>query len=699
MNTQRSCPSALRRAPTPSLPQAAAWLLALMVCLAPAAATAAVAAAPEVAAWKKEVVYQIFPASFADSNDDGVGDLRGIIGKVDYLHRLGVNVVWLNPIFKSPHVDSGYDVTDYLDIDPMYGSLADWYDLRDALHSRGMKMMLDLVMNHTADDHPWFVQEKRLKGLQHALTALMRQADADTRGQILQVLQHRLQPTPQDAVAVRAAAAALGSFDRADDSAAMLAGYPDHQQQLATLEQLLTPCMLEPRSCPSIEQPEHDFYHWRAVPNNWTGIFSGSAWHYVDAVDAYFLSLFSIRQIDLNWRNPQVRQAMANVVDIWQQRGLDGMRLDSAGTIAKDPGFPNGRPGRLKTDGVGSEHFRNLPLAHAYVRELNRHFGPNFRSVGEVGGDIGQVALDYAGTDRHECREVILLDHTGVDFDGNKWHTKRFELPILKQRLDFQQKLAHGRAWLANYLENHDQLRVVSRWGDIKNYHDASAKVFATLLMTLEGSPYIYQGQEIGMTDLREDTFKSITEVDDIEGRIFYDEAVRFGADPKVMLHEIVTRSRDNVRSVMQWDSSPYAGFSHAPPKVDVNDNFASINVAQSQARPDSVLNYYRKLIDLHRDQASWLSGSFTDHLPADPTVYVYSRDLDDERSLVVLNFSSAARDLALPVAAQLGSNHRLLVGNYEAVEPMGATLHLRPWEARVYLAKGRLRQVASVKR
>ncbi len=660
----------------------------LNLCMSMIVSSATLAAQPPPQAdWQKEVVYQVYPRSFADADGDGMGDLRGILSKVDYLQSLGVNVVWLNPIYKSTHFDNGYDVSGYLDIDPAYGTMADWIALRDALHARGMKIMMDLVLNHSSDEHPWFIQEKHVKALHHTLAGLLQSASDAQAERILNLLADPESVTDAKATPkVAAAAKAITAFMAMDSGAAEAAGYPPKAVQLSTLARALAPCVRG--ECPEVGMPFDDFYIWRDHPNNWTSLFSGSAWHKVAGTGAYYMSLFSVHQVDLNWRNPRVRQAMAHVISTWEARGVDGLRLDSLGTLSKNPSFADAPPSDRHVAGTGVKSFTNLPEVHRYLRELSRVYTPQLRSIGEVAFSHSERALVYAGIDRSEVKEVFVFDHLSVDCRGPKWRAKPMDVAAFKKEISYQQSIIHDRAWLGNYIENHDQLRVVSRFGNDTNYRKQSGKLFGTLLMTLEGTPYLYQGQEIGMTNLKESTFSKLSDIGDIEARNYYKAQVKAGEDPKTVFHQVASRNRDHVRSAMQWSDAPFAGFSAKQSVNYVNDNYRSINVAESIADPDSILNHYKKLIALRRKYNSWVHGKFIDELPNHPKVFAYSRSTPQEKSVVLLNISDMAQDIILPKTAILEGTAVDLVSNYPNPDPLTETVHLRPWESRVYVGR-----------
>ena len=633
-------------------------------------------------AWQNEVVYQIYPRSFADANGDGIGDLPGITSKVDYLQKLGVDIVWLCPVNRSTNFDNGYDISDYLDIDPTFGTLKDWEDLRDALHQRKMKIMMDLVLNHTSDAHPWFQQEVQLKALERDLRAL--QGQFATSPTALAALRAALEGRPgsEPPAGVAAALAALQERlvgFRAGSSAARRLGYPSAQHQLERLAKLVFGTPTEQHAVGDNEA----FYIWRVRPNNWTAIFSGSAWHRVEATGQYYLALFSLHQPDLNWSNPALRRAMLDMVRTWVKRGVDAFRLDSICFLGKHPDFPDAPTTDHALMGRGMQYYVNQPQVHDYLKDLKRVLPATHRTVGEVSFSGIATALEYAGFERHELTEVFLFDHVYVDMEkDNKWHALPVNLRELKRIISTQQTSIHNRAWLGNYLENHDQLRAVSRFGDDTHYRVESAKMLAVLLLTLEGTPYIYQGQEIGMTNTH---FDRIEDIDDIEARNYYEAAIHMGATPDVVGAQVRARNRDHVRTVMQWDDGPFAGFSSKKPWIQVNPNYRTINVAADASSVNSTLAFYRSLITMRKQNSVFVRGAFRDLLPEDAHVFAYQRELRGQKIVVLLNFSGADQPLDIDLGGLLGPGVNLAISNYNVATPITPHLALRPYEARVY--------------
>ena len=712
--------------------------------------------------WRREVVYQIYPRSFADGDGDGIGDLKGILGRVDYLQELGVDTVWLCPVNRTTNYDNGYDVSDYLDIDPTFGTLDDWLALRDALHQRGIKIMMDLVLNHTSDKHPWFTQEVQYRALVHQLSPA--HAPPDWQEDISALIAGHLaganasaaagglpgvpaanfpaaagsasqatkpaglppavaseaasrpgrpepapgSPPPAAAVPVVgpgpgtlpaaqaapaaaapasprapelvAAAQALEDFVRSGQAAAAL-GYYSVAEQLTHLQNQV---FGRPGAGAQATRQNHDFFIWRDRPNNWTSIFSGSTWHRVPEAQAHYLALFSMHQPDLNWHNPRVRRAMGDIVKTWMARGVDGFRLDSVGFVGKNQRFPDASADDRARNGRGMHFFLNQPQVHSYLRELTAyaHSGAPMRTVGEVSFSPVEEALLYAGKGRHELSEVFLFDHMYVDMGRDKWDPRPFRLPVFKGIITHQQQSLHQRAWLANYLENHDQLRAVSRFGDDGHYRVESAKMLGTLLFTLEGTPYIYQGQEIGMTN---GSVTHIEEVDDIEARNYYTAAVQAGEPADKVMRAVAARTRDNVRTVMQWDDSAYAGFSAHAPWIRANSNYPSVNVKNARQDPGSVLAYYKQLIKMRKETPVWVTGTFEDLMPEDPHLFVYSRSLGDKKVLITLNFSGESRSLPEDIMQQLGPHPSIMLGNYPTHHAQHRPTKLSAWEARVW--------------
>ncbi len=562
--------------------------------------------------WKESVVYQIYPRSFCDSNGDGVGDLGGIIAKLDYLKELGVDVIWLSPVYKSPNDDNGYDISDYQAIMDEFGTLADWEELLAQMHRRSLKLLMDLVVNHTSDEHPWFVESRKSK-----------------------------------------------------------------------------------------DNPYRDYYIWRPgkngrEPNNWTSFFSGSVWQYDPQTDEYYLHLFSKKQPDLNWENPRVRREIFEMMTWWLDKGIDGFRMDVINMISKVPGLPDAPATGSGPYQWGGQYFLQGPRLLEFLDEMKAQVLSRYDifTVGEMPMVTVEHAVDITHEELGSLNMLFHFDHVMLDQDRSssigKWQHRPLLLTDLKQVMTRWQKELEHKGWNTFYLSNHDQPRSVSRFGDDGRYRVESAKLLATFLHTLHGTPYIYQGEEIGMTNV---AFATIEAYRDIETLNFYHEAVGQGVfDSAKALAIIHGKSRDNARTPVQWDDSANAGFTTGTPWIGVNPNYREINVRQTLADPDSVLHYYRKLIRLRREHPIIVYGNYDLILEAHEQIYAYTRTLDDERLLVMLNFSADTPVFALPTHIDF-ADKELLIANYpvDASEDI-RLLTLRPYEARVY----RLRTVSS---
>jgi oligo-1,6-glucosidase len=565
--------------------------------------------------WQSAVVYQIYPRSFSDASGDGIGDLPGIIARLDYLQRLGVDVLWLSPMFPSPQDDAGYDISDYTDVDPVFGSLADFDRLLAEVHQRGMKLVLDLVVNHTSDEHPWFQQSRRGR-----------------------------------------------------------------------------------------EDPKRDWYWWRgprpgmaagapgAEPTNWGSAFSGSAWQFDEASGEYYLHLFSRKQPDLNWENPEVRAAVYAMMRWWLDRGVDGFRMDVINMISKDPALPDGptRPGGY---GDGSAYYICGPRIHEFLQEMNREVfagrDAQLLTVGEMPGVTVDEARLFTDPARHEVDMVFQFEHVQLDHGIDKFHPTGFKLLDLKASLGRWQAGLADVGWNSLYWNNHDQPRVVSRFGDdSEQYRVLSAKMLATVLHLHRGTPYVYQGEELGMTNA---VFSAISDFRDIESLNYYAAAMAGNRpDDSEVLAALRPMSRDNARTPMQWTAGSNAGFSSGEPWIGVNPNYRQINADAELADPDSVYHHYRKLIALRHDHPIVARGDFSMLLPQDEKVYAFTRRLDSETWLVLGNFTGTDAEAAVPDAAGWAAAP-LLLGNYpdappdSTAQPAVTALLLRPWECRVY--------------
>jgi oligo-1,6-glucosidase len=552
--------------------------------------------------WKESVIYQIYPRSFMDSNGDGIGDIPGIISKLDYLKDLGVDVIWLSPVYKSPNDDNGYDISDYREIMDDFGSMADWELLLKEMHDRGLKLIMDLVVNHSSDEHQWFVESRKSK-----------------------------------------------------------------------------------------DNPYRDYYIWRPgkdgkEPNNWKSTFSGSAWQYDEKTDEYFLHIFSKKQPDLNWANPKLRQEIYDMMKFWLDKGIDGFRMDVINFISKVEGLPDAPNPDGKNYVSGSKYFMNGPKIHDFLQEMHREAlaDYNVMTVGEMPGVNVEQAKLYTDESRNEVNMVFQFEHVDLDSGpGGKWDLKPLKLTDLKNNFTKWQTGLEDIGWNSLYLNNHDQPRMVSRFGDDQQYRVESAKMLATFLHMLKGTPYIYQGEEIGMTNVR---FDSIDEYKDIETLNMYNEKVnQNGEDPKKVMESIYVKGRDNARTPFQWDDSVHGGFTTGTPWIQVNPNYKEINANQAVAEEKSIYHYYRKLIQLRKEQPVIVHGRYDILIPEDENIYVYTRTLESQKLLVLLNFSNEEQAFEVPLELQ-GKKNEILISNYEASEGYGSEVSLRPYEAIVYL-------------
>lgn len=552
--------------------------------------------------WKESVIYQIYPRSFKDSNGDGIGDIPGIISKLDYLKELGIDVVWLSPVYKSPNDDNGYDISDYQNIMDDFGTMEDWELLLKEMHDRGLKLIMDLVVNHSSDEHQWFMESKRSK-----------------------------------------------------------------------------------------DNPYRDYYIWRPgkdgkEPNNWQSTFSGSAWQYDENTEEYYLHIFSKKQPDLNWENPKLRQEVYDMMRFWLDKGIDGFRMDVINFISKVDGLPDAPNPEGKKYVSGSRNFMNGPRIHDYLQEMHREALADYdvMTVGEMPGVNVEQAKLYTDESRNEVNMVFQFEHVDLDSGpGGKWDLKPLQLTDLKKNFTKWQMGLEDIGWNSLYLNNHDQPRMVSRFGDDKQYRVESAKMLATFLHMLKGTPYVYQGEEIGMTNVR---FDSIDDYKDIETLNMYDEKVnQQGEDPAKVMESIYVKGRDNARTPFQWDDSEHGGFTTGTPWIQVNPNYPQINARQAVADENSIFHYYRKLIQLRKEQPIIVHGRYDILLPEDENIYVYTRTLDSQKLLVILNFTGEEQSFTLPADLQ-DKKSDVLVSNYEPAPGYVSSIPLRPYEATVYL-------------
>lgn len=549
--------------------------------------------------WKEAVVYQIYPRSFMDSNGDGIGDLNGITEKLEYLKELGIDVIWLSPVYQSPNDDNGYDISDYQAIMEEFGTMEDYDRMLARAHELGIKIMMDLVVNHTSDEHAWFVESRK-----------------------------------------------------------------------------------------SVDNPYRDFYIWRKgkdgkEPNNWGSCFSGSAWKYDPQTDMYFLHLFSKKQPDLNWDNPKVRDRVFDMMNWWCEKGIDGFRMDVISLISKPEGLPDGIPGET---GYADSGCANGPHVHEYLKEMNKkvlsHY--NLITVGEASGVTLEEAKKYASADGSELNMVFQFEHVGSGPEGNnrfgKWDSHKMSLPVWKKILSKWQTGLEGKAWNSLFLANHDQPRSVSWFGnDSAEYREISAKMLATCLHMMQGTPYVYQGEELGMCNAY---FDKLEDYRDIESLNAYKELTETcGVSHEEMMGYLKRISRDNARTPMQWDDSANAGFTTGTPWIKVNSNYKTVNAKQQTTDPDSVFSYYKELIRLRHENDIIVYGEYELLEPQNEELFIYTRTWNNEQLMVLCNFTD--KDVVIPAAvmAQIPADAQILisnhVGNLEAV--------LRPYEARVY--------------
>ena len=554
--------------------------------------------------WKEAVVYQIYPRSFNDSDGDGVGDLQGIIERLDYVADLGVDVIWLNPVYDSPQKDNGYDISDYQTIYDEFGTMADWEALVEEVHNRDMRLVMDLVVNHTSDQHEWF-RKSRQRDPEYEDYYIWREGGTDEDGD----------PVP---------------------------------------------------------------------PNNWESFFGGSAWEYDEERSEYFLHLYDTSQPDLNWRNDSVRTDIFDTIEWWLEKGIDGFRMDVINLLSKVEGLPDGDP---DSEWVGAEHFIDGPEMLSYLTALDEEVLSNYdvMTVGEMPQLTVESALEYADTDG-PLDMAFHFQHTKLDYaDGERWSVGDWSLPELKRIIGRWQDGLAADGWNTLYWENHDQPRSVSRYGDPENYRRESAKLLGTFILTLRGTPYVYQGQELGMTNADWETMDDLRDVDAINHarELLGQDGVAEYDDVKDI---VGYRTRDNARTPMQWDDSKNAGFTDGDPWIQVNPNYREINAADQQADVDSVYSYYQRLIQLRADRDVLVYGDYTDLLPDHETVFAFTRSLSadsgTERILVVLHFDDATETLDLPVEY---ADATLLEGNYDCDDTDPGTVTLAPYEARVY--------------
>lgn len=552
--------------------------------------------------WQKSVVYQIYPRSFQDSNGDGIGDLKGITKRLPYIAGLGADVIWLSPIYASPNDDNGYDISDYQAIMPEFGTMEDFDEMLAKAHELGLKIVMDLVVNHTSDEHNWFKESRKSK-----------------------------------------------------------------------------------------DNPYRDYYIWRdpkpgmkggepgAEPNNWGSCFGGSAWVYDETTGQYFLHLFSKRQPDLNWDNPKVRDEVFSMMTWWLDKGVDGFRMDVISLISKPEGLPDGEA--LATGYASFDLTATGPHLHEYLREMNTRVLSKYDTitVGECPGVPMEEARNYANLDGSELNMIFQFDHMSTEYEDGvgRYGINRIKLPALKKALNKWEVGLEGYAWNSLYWDNHDQPRAVSRFGnDSEEVRELSAKMLGTCLHMMEGTPYVFQGEELGMTNCPWD---SLDEINDIESLNNVRQNIAKGI---IREEDAITimrnQSRDNARTPMQWDATDNAGFTTGKPWLRINPNYVNINAADEVGRDDSVYNYYKKLISLRKSSDLIVYGDFRLLLPDSEEIFAYVRTLGDEKLLVVCNFSDGNVKFDVPEEFETGKK---LIGNYDDDPDRG---NVRPYEAYV---------------
>ena len=527
--------------------------------------------------WKNAVVYQIYPKSFQDSNGDGIGDIQGIISRLDYLADLGIDAVWLSPVYCSPQDDNGYDISDYQDIDPMFGTLSDMEELIAEAKKRNIRIIMDLVLNHTSDEHRWFLEAKK-----------------------------------------------------------------------------------------SRENPYHDYYVWKdgvegELPNDMKASFGGPAWEWVPELQQYYFHQFSVKQPDLNWENPKVRREIYDMILWWMDKGVGGFRLDVIDQIAKEPD-------RKITN--------NGPRLHEFLQEMSRETFQkgDLITVGEAWGANTENAKLYSNPDGSEFSMVFQFEHVMLDQQPGKekWDLAPLPFVKLKQCMAKWQEELYGKGWNSLFMDNHDLPRIVSRWGDDKEYREESAKMLATVFHGMQGTPYVYQGEELGMTNIK---FEDITHYRDIETLNLYRECLEKGYSPEDVMRSIYAKSRDNARTPMQWSAEENAGFTDGTPWIEVNPNYTEINAEAERRDPDSVFSYYRTLIRLRKEYPVFIDGKFELLMEEDEQIFAYTRTSDEEKMLVCANFSG--EPAKCPLISEWKDAQELIHNCHG-----GVTEEFRPYEA-----------------
>lgn len=552
--------------------------------------------APSKKWWKESVVYQVYPRSFMDSNGDGMGDLQGVISKLDYLKELGIDVIWMSPMYKSPQDDNGYDISDYQDIHFEFGTMQDFDTLLKEVHNRGMKLLIDLVINHTSDEHPWFIESRSSK-----------------------------------------------------------------------------------------DNPKRDWYIWRdgkngKEPNNWESIFSGSAWKYDELTNQYFMHIFSAKQPDLNWENLGMRQEVYKMIRWWLDKGIDGFRVDAISHAKKEEGLadmPN--PKGLEYVPSYDKHM-NVKGIQEYLTDLCKNTFSHYdiMTIAEANGVSAENADEWVGESQKKFNMVIQFEHVGL-WDPNP--EKRIDLLKVKEVFGRWQKELDNKGWNALFVENHDVPRIISKWGDAKNYWRESATSIAAMYFLMQGTPLIYQGQEIGMTNT---VFNGPEDFNDVSAKNHFAIRRKQGASDAEITRELANASRDNARTPMQWSADANAGFTTGKPWLKVNPNYKEINVEKQRQDVNSIFNFYRKLIQLRREHQVFIYGSYQLVMEKDPQVYAYVRTLDGSKMIVICNISD--KPAKFSESCMTLNSKNMLLSNYQVAEHANLEqVDLRPYETRVY--------------
>lgn len=552
--------------------------------------------------WKESVIYQIYPRSFNDSNGDGIGDLNGITEKLPYLNKLGIDVIWLSPVYKSPNDDNGYDISDYRNIMDEFGTMEDFDNMLNEAHKHGIKIMMDLVVNHSSDEHVWFQESRKSK-----------------------------------------------------------------------------------------DNPYRDYYIWKKgvngePPTNWGAAFGGNVWEYDEQTDEYYLHLFSKKQPDLNWENPALREEVYEMMRYWLDKGVDGFRMDVVNFISKDTSYPQGEVREGMKYGDGSKYFMNGPRIHEFLHEMNKEALSQFDTitVGEMPGVSVEEGKLYTGEQRKELNMVFHFEHVGLgDGKYGKWDPKEWKLTDLKKIFTKWQKGLEMDGWNSLYWSNHDQPRAISRWGnDSEEFRVISGKMLATCLHMLQGSPYIYQGEEIGMTNVK---FEQIEDYRDIETLNAYRDLTPDSLSHEEIFKGIHERGRDNARTPIQWDASENAGFTSGTPWINVSPNYESVNAEAVLNDENSIFYYYQKLIQLRKQNEVIVYGKYDVLMEDNEQIYAFTRTLEGEKLLVICNFSKEMPEFVLPDDLNVGGKE-LLISNYEVeADESIEKVVLKPYEARVY--------------